>query len=92
MNFDAILEELMSLLEAAGVKVRREALEESRGGLCRIGGRHVLFLDAGADPLQSAALCARALSRVVDVHAIYLRPNLREFVESAQNSEAQEEG
>lgn len=90
MNFDAVLEELIGLLDAAGVKVRREALEESRGGLCRLGGRRVLFLDTGADPLLSATLCARALQRVVDIQEIYLRPNLREFIESAQAFDGQE--
>lgn len=83
MNFDAIIEELISLLEAGGVTVRREQLEDSRPGLCRLGGSLVLFLDTDADPLQSATLCAQMLERVVDIHAIYLRPNLREFIESA---------
>ena len=91
MNFDAILEELISLLDAAGVEVRREALEGSRSGLCRLGGSRVLFLDSGADPLQSAALCARTLQRVVDIQEIYLRPDLREFIEAAVSGEVRSE-
>ncbi len=83
MNSDGILEELISLLDGAGVKVRREALEDSLSGLCRLGGSQVLFLDSGADPLQSATLCAQTLQRVVDIQEMYLRPSLREFIESA---------
>ena len=90
MNFDTILEELISLLAAGGVKVRWEPLEESRGGLCRIGGASSLFLDTHADPLQSAALCAQTLRRVVDISAIYLRPNVREFIEAAGCTDAEE--
>jgi hypothetical protein len=90
MNFDAILAELIELLQAAGVKVRREPLEDSRGGLCRLGAASVLFLDTHADPLQSATLCAQTLRRVVDVNTIYLRPNLREFIETAEHIDMQE--
>ena len=90
MNFDAILDELIGLLEAGGIKIRREPLEESRGGLCRIGDRQVLFIDTNADPLQSAALCAQTLCRIMDINTIYLRPNLREFIESSQHIDIQE--
>jgi hypothetical protein len=90
MNFDTILEELTGLLQAAGVKVRREPLEESSGGLCRLGGAAILFLDTQADQLQSATLCAQTLRRVVDIHTIYLRPNVREFIEAAGSGDAEE--
>ena len=90
MNFDAILEELIGLLEAGGVKIRWEPLEDSRAGLCRIGAAMVLFLDKHADPLQSAALCAQTLRRTLDINTIYLRPNVREFIESVAGDYAQE--
>jgi hypothetical protein len=90
MNFDAVLDELIGLLEAGDVQVRREPLVESRGGLCRIGGRQVLFIDTNADALQSAALCAQTLCRVMDISGIYLRPNLRQFIESAVCSDARD--
>lgn len=89
MNFDALLEELIGLLEASGIKVRRESLEESRGGLCRLGGTLMLFLDEHADSLQSAAVCARALCKTVDITTIYLRPNVREFIEAAVCDQAE---
>jgi hypothetical protein len=90
MNFDALLEELIGLLDAAGVRVRWEPLEDSRGGLCRIGGMPTLFLDEHADPLQSAILCAQTLCRSLDISEIYLRPGVREFIESAQAEAGQE--
>ncbi len=83
MNLEPLIEELVGLLKGHGVKVRREPIEESRGGLCTVAGSPVLFIDSKADPLQTAEICAQALCRVVDVTKMYLRPNIREFIESA---------
>lgn len=90
MNLEPLIVELVGLLENNGVKIRREPIEESRGGLCRWGGSAVLFIDANADPLQSAILCAQTLCRMTDINTIYLRPNVREFIESALDADAQE--
>jgi hypothetical protein len=83
MNLYPVLEELIGLLERHGVKVRQEPIEESRGGLCRLRGRQVLFIDANADLLQSVTLCAKTLNKVTNLHLTYLRPNTREFIEAA---------
>ena len=82
MNDEAILEELVGLLENHGVKVRREVIDDSTGGLCRIGGKPVMFLNTITDPIKSAEACAKALCEVADIDSIYLRPNIRQFIES----------
>ncbi len=83
MNLYPVLEELIQLLERQGIKVRREPIQESRGGLCRLRGRPVLFIDSNADPLESARLCAKTLYRVANFSSAYLGPHTREFIEEA---------
>jgi hypothetical protein len=87
MNLYPVLEELIGLLERHGVKVRREPIEESRGGLCRLRGRTILFIDENADPLQSVKLCAKTLNKVANLHLTYLRPNTRELIEAALHAD-----
>lgn len=42
----------------------------------------MFFVDTQAAATEMAASCAEAVARVVDVENIYLRPEVREFVES----------
>ena len=81
MNEQNILEDILVLLEANRIKIRRELLEGSGGGLCRIRGESVLFLDTEASVARQAAVCAEALKSVVDIESIYLRPEVRRFIE-----------
>ena len=48
MDEHHILKTLIDLLEANRIKVRRELLEDGPGGLCRISGKQILFLDSRA--------------------------------------------
>lgn len=81
MNEQNILEELLVLLEANGVTIRNEPLGGSGGGLCSIKGQHIFFVDAQASSAVSAAMCAEAVSKVVDVEQIYVKPQVRQFIE-----------
>jgi len=87
MNEQRILEELLALLEANKVKIRKEPLGGSGGGLCTIKGEHIFFLDTQSPSGEVAALCAEAVSKVVNVEDIYIRPEIREFIENHRNSE-----
>ena len=82
MEQHRILEELTGLLEAHGVAIRKEALDESGGGLCRIQGKTVLFLDKRASVSELVTLCADAVVQIVDIDNIYLRPELRQLFQS----------
>jgi len=77
MNQQRILEELLALLEANGVTIRREPLGGSGGGLCTIKGQPIFFADTQAPSAQVAELCAEALSKTVDIEKIYVRPSER---------------
>ena len=82
-----ILEELLALLEANSVTIRNEPLAGSGGGLCTIKGEPIFFVDTQAQSAEVAALCAEAVSKVVDIDNIYIRPEVRQFIENHSNSE-----
>ena len=85
MNEQNILEELLALLEANGVTIRNEPLGGSGGGLCSIKGQHIFFVDTQASSAVSAAMCAEAVSKVVDVEQIYVKPQVRQFIDDNSN-------
>ena len=77
-----ILEELLAVLEANNVSVRSEPLSGSGGGLCSVKGQQIFFVDTEASSAEVATLCAQAVTKIVDVDGIYLKPEVRQFVES----------
>ena len=85
MNKQRILEKLLELLEANGVTIRREPLGGSGGGLCTLKNERIFFVDMQASSAEMAALCAEAVSKVVDIEKIYIRPEVREFIENYSN-------
>ncbi|MCX5638195.1 MAG: hypothetical protein NTX52_10975 [Planctomycetota bacterium] len=85
MNQQRILEELLALLEANGVTIRNEPLDGSGGGLCTVKGRQFFFVDTQAPSAEVAALCAAAVAKVTDIEKLYIRPQVRQFIESHGN-------
>lgn len=85
MNDQSILDELLALLEANGVIIRNEPLGGSGGGLCTIKGQRIFFVDTQAASAVSAEMCAEAVSKVVDVEQIYIKPQIRQFIENNSN-------
>ena len=82
MNKQLILEELLSLLETENVSVRREALGGSGGGLCTVKGESIFFIDTQASSAETAGRCAEAVRKLVDIENIYIKPEVREFIET----------
>jgi len=82
MNEQRILEELLALLEANGVTIRNEPLGGSGGGLCTIKGQPFFFVDTQAASADAAAVCAEAVSKLLDVEKLYIRPEVRQFIEN----------
>jgi len=87
MNEQRILEELLALLEANSVTIRAESLGGSGGGLCTIKGEPIFFVDTQAPSAEVAALCARAVPQVVDIEKLYIRPEVRQFIERYSNTQ-----
>lgn len=80
MDDSLILEELLAVLEQNGVSIRREEMGGSGGGLCKMSGKQVCFVDIDADLSESAEICARVVDKLVDIEYVYLRPAVREFI------------
>ncbi len=86
MNEQRILEELLALLEANSVAIRNEPLGGNGGGLCTIKGRQMFFVDTQAPSAVVAAICAQAVPKVVDIEQIYIKPEVRQFIEIHNNN------
>lgn len=82
MNQQVLLEQLLELLETAKVQIRKEPLGGSGGGLCNIKGQNIFFVDTDASSSEIAAQCAEAVGRFVDIDSIYIKPIVRQFIES----------
>ena len=82
MNDQRILDDILALLEAYGVTVRPEPLGGSAGGLCCVKGKNIFFLDTQSTAAQNAVLCAEAVAKILDIENIYLRPEIRGFIEA----------
>lgn len=76
---------LNELAGQMGVEVRLESLAEGEGyqvsgGLCRLGGRMVAFVDRGLTSRGRVRQLGRALAGR-DLSGVYLRPAVRDFLE-----------
>ncbi len=81
MDNKTILDELLDLLEKNGVKIRKDSLGGGSSGLCKIKNDFIFFMDTDSSSYEIAAICAKAVGQVVDIEAIYLKPEVRSFIE-----------
>lgn len=81
MDEQRVLDELLALLEANHVAIRREPLGGRGGGLASMKGGHVFFVDTEAASIDVATLCAEAVTKLLDIETVYLRPEIRQFIE-----------
>ncbi len=82
MNEQRILEELLTLLEANGAAIRKEPLGGSGGGLCTVKGQSIFFVDTQAPSAEVAAKCSEAVSKTINIEQIYIKPEVRQFIEN----------
>jgi len=85
MTEQRILEELLHLLEGNGVSVRNEPLGGSGGGLCTVKGQTLFFVDTQAPSAEVAALCAEAVAKLLNLETVYIRPEVRQYIENHSN-------
>jgi len=81
MNNQRLLEELVALLEANSITIRTEPLGGNGGGLCDFKGKCIFFQDTQAPTAETAALCAKAVAEKINIENIYIRPEVRRFIE-----------
>ncbi len=86
-----LLLHMEEVASAIGLDIRYERLEGETsgfsGGLCRIRSKQVLILSSEATPREKMMALARALRRF-DLSRVYLRPAVRELLESDGTNEA----
>jgi len=61
--------------------VRSEPLGGEGGGICRVRGQTVLFLDTMADPATQFRRTLEAMADLPGLDQEYLRPELREQID-----------
>ena len=86
MNKQAIIDELIFLLETNGAEIRKEPLGGGGGGLCIVKGKAIFFLDTQGSSAEIAVLAAQAVTKVVDIETIYVKPQVRQFIEDYANN------
>ena len=77
MNLASRLEELVAAVEKIGVDVRAEPMGGEGGGLCRLRGRPVLFIDTSADLATRYDRTLAALATLPELDEHYLVPEVR---------------
>ncbi len=83
METQVILQQLLDMLSENGIKVRSEPLGGLGGGLCKLKDRHIFYVDTDGSAAHRAHAAAIAIRQIVDIEAVYLRPQVREFIENA---------
>ncbi len=80
MKIEDILDSLIYQIELSGTQVRKEKMGGSGGGLCRFKTKNLFYFDVDASKTDSTIASAKALDELVDIESIYLRPEVREFI------------
>jgi len=85
-----VLGHLEALAEQLGVEIRYEPMEGetvlSPGGMCRIRGAQVIIVNSKSPPGDQIHTLVKALRRL-DLSRIYLRPGIRDLLESHAGEE-----
>ena len=81
MEAEALLSELLDVAERLGIEVRRAYLGGEGGGLCRLRGKEVLFVDVSAGVAEQVAETAAVMAGLERVQECYLLPEVREALE-----------
>ena len=81
MHSRQILDELVSLLEQNGIAVRAEPTGGGGAGLCILRDKAIVFIDSSASAAEMAVVCAQAIAKTIDVENVYLKPQIRDFLE-----------
>ncbi len=84
MDFAARMESLLELAAHLGVEVRPEPMGGEGGGLCRLKGKTILFVDTSADLATRYDRTVAAMAALPGVEDHYLIPEVRQDLEHAQ--------
>ncbi len=82
MDSVQLLEEALETARRIGFEVREEALDGVGGGVCRISGKKLLFLDSAATTRQRLEHTLRALTTDSQTDEIILTAALRSALDA----------
>jgi hypothetical protein len=75
------LDQLLAVAEDIGLDVRAEPMGGEGGGLCKLRGQRVLFVDTSADLATRYDRTLTALAPLPELDERYLLPELRNDIE-----------
>ena len=81
MDLGRRLEALLEVAEQLGIEIRTESMGGGGGGLCRLKGRRVLFVDTAADLATRYDRALAAVAGLDEVDGQYLLPEVRRDIE-----------
>ena len=80
MHTVELIEEVVSLANRAGYRVRTEWLDGIGGGRCEINGRKVIFIDLALGPVDQLAQLVEALRGDPAIESLPMPHQLRELL------------
>ncbi len=87
MKDELVLSQLEGLAEKLGIAIRHDRVIRDelsgRGGLCRIYGKHVLFIDSQATTKEKIGVTIEALKQF-DPGDIHVMPLIRDLLEGSK--------
>ena len=81
MHTVELIEEVVSLANRAGYRVRTEWLDGIGGGGCEINGRKVIFIDLALGPVDQLAQLVETLRGDPAIGSLPMPHQLRELLE-----------
>jgi hypothetical protein len=82
------LDWLGDLADRLNVELRYVPMDGAGGGLCRIRGQQVLFVDTLADPEVRFERTIEAMAELPEIDQVYVRPDVREHIERVRRQSA----
>ena len=92
MDLGSRLEALLGLAEDIGIDVRTEPMGGEGGGMCRLRGRRVLFVDTSADVATRYDRTVAAMADVAELDDRYVVPEVREDIDRQREAASGEVG
>ena len=84
MEASAQLQTVLDVLASLEIEVRQEHLGGDSGGLCKLRGRRVVFVDLDADAATRLERSVQVLRGLADLETVYLPPHLRELLDQPE--------
>ncbi|GMU23535.1 MAG: hypothetical protein AMXMBFR13_36130 [Phycisphaerae bacterium] len=81
MDLGNRLDALLELAEQLGIDIRAEAMGGGGGGICRLRGARVLFVDTSADLMTRYDRTLAALAPLEELDGRYICPEVRQDIE-----------